>query len=170
MKLSAQQFEELGDAIAEAFTRDELERLVRLHLGVDLGNIINLDAPFRNIVFDLIDYFNGKGLTEQLIKAVGRERPANSQIRAALEHLGAAVDTAEVERVVRNELPFADIQVWRTRLGELERCVCRVQVGPEDSPEFMATGFLVGPDLVMTCYHGFERLADKSPRIQFSFD
>jgi hypothetical protein len=42
---------------------------------------------------------------------------------------------------------------WRSRLGELEGQVCRVEVGGNLS---VGTGFLVGPDLCLTNYHVIE--------------
>ena len=46
---------------------------------------------------------------------------------------------------------------WRARLGELEAQVCRVEVPARDRPT-AGTGFLVGPDLVLTKYHVIEVL------------
>jgi hypothetical protein len=52
-----------------------------------------------------------------------------------------------------------DILVWRQRLAEIEGRVCRIEI-----PALTAcgTGFLVGPDLVLTNYHVVEAIHNKT--------
>jgi hypothetical protein len=61
---------------------------------------------------------------------------------------------------------------WRGRLGEIETQVCRIEI-PVTGGSVRGTGFLVGPDTVMTNQHVVERLmagtADVS-RVRLRFD
>ena len=52
----------------------------------------------------------------------------------------------------RGQTDSFDIAVWRARLGAVEARVCRVQVDIGGTMQY-GTGFLVGPDLVLTAYH-----------------
>ncbi|APR76411.1 Glutamate synthase [NADPH] large chain [Minicystis rosea] len=77
----------------------------------------------------------------------------------ALEVLGGAARTAaalpggaELERFIQQSNSYLDLNLWRTRLGEIEGQVCRVEIGRSS----FGTGFLVGPDLVITNHHVLE--------------
>ena len=57
-----------------------------------------------------------------------------------------------LQRNVRPYLAKLDIRVWQSRLTEIERRVCRVEL----EGNAIGTGFLVGPDTVLTNWHVFE--------------
>jgi hypothetical protein len=50
---------------------------------------------------------------------------------------------------------FLDVDRWRTRLGETEGQVCRIEIQSNEGTIY-GTGFLVGPDAVITNYHVVE--------------
>ena len=59
---------------------------------------------------------------------------------------------AELEKIIKKtSVPF-DIAVWRERMAAREVCVCRMEV-PVAAGTSFGTGFLVGPDLVLTNHH-----------------
>jgi hypothetical protein len=64
----------------------------------------------------------------------------------------APATSAGLERTVKAHLPFLDVGLWRQQLFKQEGRVCRVEVN--GSP--LGTGFLVGPDVVLTNYHVME--------------
>src|SRR5262249_54002907 len=47
---------------------------------------------------------------------------------------------------------YLDVETWRSRLGEIEGQVCRIEVKTNRGTVF-GTGCLVGPDVVITNYH-----------------
>lgn len=72
---------------------------------------------------------------------------------------GGVVEAAEVSArdpglgvTIRRDAGFLNAAVWAERLGQMERRVCRVEL---DGPGGLstATGFLVGPDAVLTVGH-----------------
>jgi hypothetical protein len=69
------------------------------------------------------------------------------------ENSVTALKGRQLELKIRDSGSTFDIMVWRTRLAEVEGRVCRVEL-----PELNArgTGFLIGPDLVLTNYHVVE--------------
>jgi hypothetical protein len=65
------------------------------------------------------------------------------------------------------------VQAWRARLGRIETQVCRVEVVLPGEDVHFATGFLLGPDIMMTCYNVLERVikGEVKPKfIQCRFD
>ena len=70
--------------------------------------------------------------------------------------------------MVRDDLAFISIVEWRERLGVIETQVCRVE-----TPYEMGTGFLVGPDLVITNYHVMKAVINDTsaaPKVVLRFD
>ncbi len=63
---------------------------------------------------------------------------------------------------------FSDIAQWRARLAQAELAVCRIEA---PAWQALGTGFLVGPDLVMTNRHVIETFAPRrTPPILARFD
>ncbi len=60
-------------------------------------------------------------------------------------------DAAGLERIVRDHLAFVDAGPWLDRMRAATQRTCRIEI--EGS---LGTGFLVGPDLVLTNYHVVE--------------
>lgn len=80
------------------------------------------------------------------------------------------VDSSGFEKTIRPYLSFLDVALWRTLLQELEARVCRVEVGNG----VFGTGFLVGPDAVLTNHHVLASVIEKphlasSVRLRFDF-
>ena len=62
------------------------------------------------------------------------------------------VTASGLEAIVRPRLKVIDMGVWRDNMAQVESRVCRV----EFNGNAIGTGFLVGPDLVLTNYHVLE--------------
>jgi V8-like Glu-specific endopeptidase len=73
-----------------------------------------------------------------------------------------------LQRNVRPHLTKVDLRVWVERLLQIERRVCRIEIGDNAA----GTGFLVGPDTVLTNWHVVETLktAGDLGRIGCRFD
>lgn len=79
-----------------------------------------------------------------------------------------AIDSA-LEKTVRPYIPTLDPGWFREKMFELEGQVCRVEAGK------FGTGFLVGPDVLLTNYHVLKdaidnRAAVAVPDVRFRFD
>jgi len=68
--------------------------------------------------------------------------------------------TPGLQRNVRPFLAKLDVRVWQEKLVRIERQVCRVEM----EGNALGTGFLVGPDTVLTNWHVFE-IAKKAGKI-----
>jgi len=73
---------------------------------------------------------------------------------------------------------YIPARLWYLKLASLERQVCRVELFHQGFRQY-STGFLVGPDLILTSYHSLEhvieakineRVVDPQQNIGFRFD
>jgi V8-like Glu-specific endopeptidase len=167
MALTAQQFQQFWEALRNAFNVPRLREMVRFGLDKRLDDISVADN-LRQVVFDLIQDAEMAGYTMQLLNAARRSQPGNEALLAFAQQFKLSAATPEQERIVRETLKFLPITQWRARLGEVEVQVCRVETGTA-----FGTGFLVGPDLVMTNYHVVaDVLSGQNPasNVVFRFD
>jgi hypothetical protein len=76
---------------------------------------------------------------------------------------------AGLEKAVRPFLPLIDVGLWREHMFKLEGRVCRVEI----NRQARGTGFLVGPDTVLTNYHVMREVIDNrtlASKVQLRFD
>lgn len=165
------QMEEILKAILDGYSKASLKQMLRLRLDKDLEDIV-ADGPLKNVVFDLLDVANQEGWDAAFVREAYRFNPGNEPILRIYEKYGIApkielvrageavtgVDarpsSAGLQKIIRDENPTLDINAWRTRLTELEARVCRIDM--DGRPK--GTGFLIGPELVLTNYHVAEDL------------
>jgi hypothetical protein len=72
---------ELEAAVCDAFTLNDLRRLVRIGLEQDLEYLVNLNGNKADVVSDLVAEVKRAGWTEQFIRAVYNARPQNPLVR-----------------------------------------------------------------------------------------
>jgi hypothetical protein len=89
MSLSAQQFEELTDALGgdqgAAFDHDTLEQMVEFKLGKTLYALVPRDKPLRTVAFELIKVAEQEGWTDALVRAAYNARPNNARVKAFVD-------------------------------------------------------------------------------------
>lgn len=157
---------EIVTALADAYDRDDLKRMLRFHMNERFDHLIR-PAAFQHEVFDLVEWAERHGRDAELIQAAYRDRPGNPRIGAVYEKYGLAVSldiqsagqtipgspqlvtSGGLERTIRPNSPLIDLAVWRERQARVEGQVCRVQINGRAA----GTGFLIGPDLVLTNHH-----------------
>lgn len=156
------QIQDIWNAISNAYNEDSLRRMLRIQFGQRLDNIVAPKA-FRDMVFDLIEVAEREGWDTELVCKSYLFNSGNPSLRTIYEKygLGSALEaqsdqrttqyptTAALEKIINESNPAVDINTWRTRLTALELRVCRVDIN--ESPS--GTGFLVGPDVVITNFH-----------------
>ena len=70
-------------------------------------------------------------------------------------------DSACLEKLITDSI-IKDAKEWRQQMARLEAKVCRVEI-PTAHGTVFGTGFLVGPDCVLTNFHVVENCADCFP-------
>jgi hypothetical protein len=173
---------EMHNAILGAFTHEELDQMLTFEFNKRLNTMVPT-GPFNSEVFNLLLEFQKLGLEREFLIAAYRERPANPVIQgayskarlapgASIQQAGETVSTAltqatdaGIEKILRERSPYLNVSVWHQKLSEVSAQVC--QILSQGRP--LGTGFLVGPDLVLTAYHLVEH-ADAESNLACRFD
>jgi hypothetical protein len=87
-----------------------------------------------------------------------RERGNELPFEASLVLAGHEIAHDGLERRIKERLPAFDFAVWRQKMAEIEMRVCRVEFNGNPA----GTGFLVGPDTLLTNYHVLESVLNGS--------
>ena len=163
-RLSGPELQEARDALTSAYYRwDDLDELAAFVLDIDLEAEVGKGGPLKSIGFQLLKLTEAQGWTEMLLRDALARRPGNPQLQAlARRHGLAPAPLAKVEPAVsaaggfqallRREPALASTGAWRKRMLVCEQRVCQVL----RHGSAVGTGFLVGPDLLLSNWHVFE--------------
>lgn len=152
VNLRGKQREALQEALLGAFSRNDLVQMVAFDLEEDLDSIVGPGA-LAAVVFNLIGWAVQTTRIEDLLAAALERRPKSEALRRfALEvaFTSSTPPAGKLEVHVLAGVNFQDAAGWRARMEQVERCVCLVEI-PAGRP--IGTGFLVGPDVILTNYH-----------------
>lgn len=165
-------FDTLNEALRDAIRKpDKLAYFLRSQFGKRLTEIVSLEKDYVAVVAAVVDSAEAEGWVDDLIRAALQEVPGNVKLRSFAQQVGllpSMAVTVEQEATVVQANPFLDMDIWKSALSEVELRVCRVK-----TPETYGTGFLVGPDLILTSYHVMEPVLKehvRSDTVRFIFD
>jgi hypothetical protein len=155
-KLPGIQMEQLSKALRDAFDYDRFEMVLRFRLDKKIQNI-TLAKSYEKVAFDVIIRAEQEGWTDELLRAARESNPGNPVLLAYAQQYGLAPTGTPsrqdiLERYIKPTNAYLDVNTWRTRLGEIEGQVCRIEVKTNFGPVF-GTGCLLGPDVVITNHH-----------------
>jgi hypothetical protein len=160
---------EIQTAILDAYEDSELRQTVRTLMDVKLNNYVG-PGPFETRVFDFIEWAERQGREVELIQVTAKARPRNAKMQEVYKKYGLSIpvyvekagaagvqtptDASDrgLEKIVKPHLSFTDFGIWRERMTRVEGQVCQITL----SGAAQGTGFLVGPDAVLTNYHVME--------------
>ncbi|MEO8380196.1 MAG: serine protease [Acidobacteriota bacterium] len=148
--------ETLFQAIVESFTLSELEILVRYRLRLDLERVARSRERFDTIVYDLIGYAERNRILPMLIAAVRDAVPPAFGLETLYEETFETPfrgTKAELEQLLSQEIPHLEPVPFREESERLEPAVCAIEIGKKGAFRLSGTGFLVGPDLLLTNFH-----------------
>lgn len=156
MRLAGNQFEKLASALSVGFpTIEHLERMVRYKLDsnvheVGYGNL-------SNYVYRLIQWAEAQGKLPLLVSGARQSNPGNLELFDIAHELDLTVSNAPekhaLERIIKETNSFLNINDWRKKLAEIEFQVCRIEIKLNNKKVIYGTGFLIGPDVIITNYH-----------------
>ncbi len=169
MPLSDRQARQLIQAFSAAFDLPSLREMLRQALSVELESI----TPARTLpeaLTALLAEAESQGWLENLVAAARESRPHDPSLQAAADQLGLAprlvmarrplpprarrLSDETLRQAIDETGSLLDLSAWREKLGEIEYQICRLEIAGKPA----GTGFLIGPDLLMTCYHVVEDL------------
>jgi hypothetical protein len=172
--------QKLAAKLTDTLSFDDLEFFVHASTGDKLYDFyVSRDQPKFPMIVRLLTALDGLGKTRTFLAYVYEKRPGRPDVQEMIVHYFpdavAVPDQKKIDLSVqkkgapqadestnallpglqRNVKPYLaklDIRVWAERLIKIERRVCRVEL----EGEALGTGFLVGPDTVLTNWHVFE--------------
>lgn len=153
-------------ALRDAFADADVELLTSDYFHPDVFSSIAPPGPGQTFEFRLQALINQARMNDwlpDLVAAAHERRPRDRALGEIAGELGLTVTGGPrvdnptgrpLEEVVRENARFIDPEAFRERLATVESQVCWVDV-----PGGGGTGFLVGPDLVLTNQHVVERIS-----------
>lgn len=158
LKVSGAAQKALAEALAAAYPDpNRLDQMLTARLDQPLAGIA-APYPVTDATWKVVEFYKAKGHLLRLIAAARASQPDNPQLTQVAAGFGLALQSRpapELEKIVKaTSVPFP-VVIWRERLARREVCVCRIELPTNDGMSF-GTGFLVGPDLVMTNHHVME--------------
>ncbi|MEO1230221.1 MAG: trypsin-like peptidase domain-containing protein [Myxococcota bacterium] len=167
----------LGESFTGAASIFELLRLIETKLP-EVSGSLPVGVGADEVVFKAVLAAQQRGLLERLLVEAATARPHRSDLRALVLDLSrrpgwsgpaASLSPADLERLTTPGDPFLDISKVGSWMTGIENHVCQVSQG---TPE--GTGFLVGPDLVLTNYHVVQKhlqghVPASDVRVRFDF-
>lgn len=172
MALSQSEAKQLNEALLSAYNPNSLKRMLFFQLGKHLDQIAG-PGNFLNVVFAVITTAEMEGWTNDLVHAAHDANPGNPKLKAFTDqYLRFKGSSQALEKVIHETNSFIDVSQWRTKLAQIERRVCSIEIAGDHE----GTGFLIGADQVMTNYHVIEDLLGEAPvrlpeqvRVRFDF-
>ena len=159
LTVSGAQYEGLVNALVDAYPDyADLRAMAKFRLDLNLATIAGSNAPLDEVAFLLVQDQKARGHFLRLVEAARSSRPGNAALALIGEQFNLAMATpgdGALQRIVVESNSFLDITRWRERLAEIEGRVCRIEVATNAGTTF-GTGFLIGPDLVLTNHHVVE--------------
>lgn len=162
MRLTAAEFAELETALRDAYADYDDLALTLRRAGWRIQDI-TAPAPMPQVVLAVIEYVETRDWVHELIAAARAGNPTNVglfKVSAAIglepggpraapvpEEALARV-SANLERMVDPQRGIADLGSFAAKIQELLHRVCAVELGNE-----WGTGFLIGPETVLTNHH-----------------
>jgi hypothetical protein len=145
-------------ALQKAFEPDEFRGWLLTRLDRHWDTYVGLNAKYPSAVLDIITAANRQGWIVPLIEAARAENPENADLyefgeRLEVVSVKTPVLKQALERVVKKTNKFFDAAQWRTKLGKIEPTVCRIEIAKDEYTVIYGTGFLLGPNALVTNYH-----------------
>lgn len=165
LELMGPQYGVLGEALRATLRLGQFDQMLKQRLDINREDIA-LGEDYREIVFKVISEANRAGWVYKLVNALRQERPSIPVFVEYAAILGIGPrnfpDISQLESIVNKANSLLDIAGFRSRLGQIEGQVCRVELRGNG----IGTGFLVGASTVMTNFHVIEGIANKQQKIE----
>lgn len=174
MRINGPTARELRGALRLSYRESSFRQMLSDQLDIEYDDISSSAGNFDARLFEVINEFNRRYEIELLVRAARLSNPTSLDLRifeekyvlasGQVQPLSLPDGVESYEALYSNlqqmvtTINMLDPKVWRTKLGQLESRICKVIV---PSNQGMGTGFLVGPDLVITNYHVVSRVVDK---------
>ena len=165
LELTGPQFGPLSIAFRSRLTLNQFDRMLKERLDISREDI-SLGEDYTDILFKVIREANSAGWVYQLVDAARQVRPNESVFVEYAHMLGIGLrglpETAELQGIIRASNSMLNLATFLSRAGEIVGQVCRVDLQGEGE----GTGFLIGPNAVLTSYHVIESIMKNEHSVQ----
>jgi hypothetical protein len=165
-RLTGQEMGELRDILVKAFGLGQFSDLLKTQLGIPLDEITLRTDGKGFIILDVIEWFNFRIQVAQLVSSARKSNPYDPALTEFAMRFGQATglpnqmaDTQALQLAITS-VKMVDFPRWISAGALVEGQVCRISL-PTVVGQMVGTGFLVGPDLVLTNYHVMKPVIDK---------
>jgi hypothetical protein len=142
-------------ALCDAFPSTAVwSELLKLRLSRRLEAIVSPSLPLPVLVSNVVATAQREGWLPALVTAALDARPNDQRLPEVARAFGVVTLTSVFGHIIRGMPSLTVDSMALERLPLLEGQVCRVEVGGR----LVSTGFLVGPDLVLTVRDGLDPL------------
>ncbi len=162
--LSTAREQELIDALAEAFTPEDLDYKVAEPLKIPASERSGA-RDVRERALALVKWATVNGV-DTLVSAALRGNPTSPRLRQFAASIGLVASPDELLEAIRPSLKVLNLTEWKGGLGLVQRQVCGIRM--KVPGETQCTGFLVGDDQVMTI--GSPLVPPPGPDVTFLFE
>lgn len=177
MAIKPEFIEALSVTLAKLYRNQDLEPLMLTMTGDGLYEVwVGEGMPARRTIRMLLEAVNQEGLGDRILGEMLARRSHSAELRALVAQAAPAALVPPVheamdlsaqrggavlpglpndafapglQKNVRPHLSTLDLQVWLDKLVEARNRTCRVEIGARAA----GTGFLVGPQAVLTNWH-----------------
>jgi hypothetical protein len=176
LELSGREWQQIQTGIETGFPFFEFTQFVQTNFPSIAGSIPWMRGA-SSAIFEVLQAANSRGILDQFLTAAAQERPFRPDLRQLVlycstkEGWAASIDTHglpvpdALEGLTISGNPFVDTSYLAQWIINTERQVAVVRSGNE-----AGTGFLVGPDLLMTNYHVVKPHLDMAAGVRVRFD
>jgi hypothetical protein len=164
IELTGPQYQRLEATMVKLFDVNSLTRLLLYRLDVTLS-VIAASGSLQDVTFATIKTAQQEGWLDDLILAASEARPKHPILEQLKVELGlarslSASGATALEAYVHGVGGLVDPQLFRTKLAAAEAAVCQISYTRPDGAPYGGTGFLVGPDVIMTNHHVMKYVID----------
>jgi Trypsin-like peptidase domain/Effector-associated domain 1 len=167
LRLNGPEIQKLRDLLRSAFPRNRFDEFLLYRLDRHTDDYAGPADDYPTVLRKVIQEANAALWWRDLVGEARKAVPGDPGLMEFGEHFGfspatvavtgntsaALRDSRQLELKIKEAQSTFDIGTWRKRLGEIEGRICRIEY-PPGTPQ--GTGFLVGPDVVLTNYHVME--------------
>jgi V8-like Glu-specific endopeptidase len=171
---------ELSQLLKAVFkTRNELNNFLLSRLDRRVEDFETPQDTLADVITKMVNQADGFLWWPDLVREARNRVPGDEGLAQFAAPFGLAPDVGspaqggfvslsrpQLELKIRDSGSSFDILRWRSALGEIEGRVCRIEY---PSGVARGTGFLIGPNAVMTNYHVIEGI-DKPQDVRLRFD
>lgn len=174
-KLSGPQRAVLRAALVVAFGRHDLDQMLQDNDASKRLEILVRDGTLETQVFELVLRTQLEGWTDRLVTWAQEARPNQARIKTLVSDLrmldglegDAHLVNSSLEQTVKARSDTLEFVEWFVSLAQIRGAVCRIE-DARDPRKAIGTGFLVGPDLVLTNFHVMEKYVTAAPSMDTS--